>query len=47
MSMHYEKPTIVDLGSIAQHTFVTGGTPQKDSTLCTKDNHGDESCPTP
>jgi hypothetical protein len=47
MSMQYEKPTIVDLGSIAQHTFVTGGTPQKDSRVCTKDNHGDESCPTP
>jgi hypothetical protein len=24
---------------------VTGGTPRKDTRLCTKDNHGDESCP--
>jgi hypothetical protein len=45
--MTYERPIVVDFGSIADHTFVTGGTPRKDTRLCTKDNHGDESCPTP
>ena len=44
--MEYQKPTVVDFGSIADHSFVTGGTPRKDTRLCTKDNHGDESCPT-
>jgi len=43
--MTYEKPVVVDFGSIADHTFVTGGTPRKDTRTCTKDNHGDESCP--
>jgi hypothetical protein len=50
--MTYEKPVIQDLGSIAQHTFGVSGnpggnTPGKDSINCTKDNFGDESCPTP
>lgn len=49
--MEYEKPVIVDLGSIAQHTFggtnPGGQTPGKDTRACTKDNFGDESCPTP
>jgi hypothetical protein len=43
--MTYEKPVVVDFGSNADHTFVTGGPPRKDTRLCTKDNHGDESCP--
>jgi hypothetical protein len=45
--MKYEKPTVVDYGSIANHTFLgaIGGTPPKDTRMCTKDNHGDESCP--
>jgi hypothetical protein len=45
--MSYERPVITDLGSIVEHTFVTGGTPQKDNIMCTKDTHGDESCPSP
>jgi hypothetical protein len=49
--MRYEKPIISDLGSIADHTFggtnPGGQTPPKDETLCTKDMHMDESCPTP
>jgi len=51
MPVNYEKPTIVDLGSIAQHTFgganPGGQTPRKDTRLCTKDNMSDESCPSP
>jgi hypothetical protein len=51
MPVNYEKPTIVDLGSIARHTFggtnPAGQTPRKDTRLCTKDNAGDESCPSP
>jgi hypothetical protein len=43
--MTYEKPLVVDFGSIADHTFVMTGTPRKDTRACTKDNHGDESCP--
>jgi hypothetical protein len=43
----YERPVIVDLGSIVEHTFVSGGTPRKDTKACTKDNFGDESCPSP
>lgn len=49
--MVYEKPTIVDLGSIAQHTFggtnPAGQTVGKDTRTCTKDMATDESCPTP
>jgi hypothetical protein len=49
--MNYEKPAIVDLGSIARHTFggtnPSGQTPRKDTIACTKDNAMDESCPTP
>lgn len=51
MPVNYEKPTIVDLGSIARHTFggvnPGGQTPRKDTKLCTKDNMSDESCPSP
>jgi len=43
--MIYEKPVVVDFGSIADHTFAATGTPRKDTRLCTKDTHGDESCP--
>ena len=45
--MKYEKPTVVDYGSIASHTFMRGmgGTPPKDTMVCTKDNAMDESCP--
>lgn len=46
--MIYERPTIIDYGSIGAHTFerATGGTPKKDTdTSCTTDNHGDFSCP--
>ncbi len=45
--MDYEKPAVLDFGSIVDHTFVTGGTPHKDTRLCTKDKFGDESCATP
>jgi hypothetical protein len=49
--MEYEKPMIVDLGSIARHTFggtnPGGNTVGKDSIMCTKDNATDESCPSP
>ncbi len=45
--MRYETPTITDYGNIGEHTFVQGGTPRKDTRTCTKDTHGDESCPTP
>lgn len=47
ITMRYETPTITDYGNIGEHTFVQGGTPRKDTRTCTKDTHGDESCPTP
>jgi hypothetical protein len=45
--MQYEKPLIVDYGSIGEHTFAGPGPPRKDTRLCTKDNFQEESCPTP
>lgn len=45
--MHYEKPTVVDFGAIGEHTFTAGGTPGKDTRLCSKDMHEEQSCPTP
>jgi hypothetical protein len=42
----YEKPVVIDYGSIADHTFLgASGTPGKDTRMCTKDKFGDESCP--
>ncbi len=31
--MDYEKPVVLDFGSIVDHTFVTGGTPHKDTAV--------------
>jgi hypothetical protein len=45
--MVYEKPQVADYGSIADHTFITGGTPHKDTKICTPDKFGDQSCPSP
>jgi hypothetical protein len=49
--MKYEKPVVVDFGSIAEHTFTrcegaTGGAgaPPKDEIICGHDNHGECSC---
>lgn len=53
--MKYEKPTITDHGSIAEHTFgVTSGDPDhpgqgnpgKDFRECDLDKFGEYSCPT-
>jgi hypothetical protein len=45
--MMWQTPTVVDYGSIGQHTFAAPAVPPKDTQMCTKDKHGDESCPTP
>jgi hypothetical protein len=49
--MRYEKPTVVDFGSIAEHTFTrcadaTGNSdaPPKDLNLCSHDKFGECSC---
>ena len=48
--MAYEKPAIIDYGSIADHTFYrcAGGNPgaekPKDPDLCEHDKHGECSC---
>jgi hypothetical protein len=44
--MQYSKPEVVDYGPIGQHTFAAPAVPPKDTVTCTKDTHGDESCPT-
>ena len=43
--MAYEKPAIVDYGSIGGHTFAAGSTPAKDTQLCTPDKFNEQSCP--
>jgi hypothetical protein len=48
--MAYEKPAIIDYGSIADHTFYrcVGGNPSaekpKDLNVCEHDKHGECSC---
>lgn len=44
--MRYSKPVVTDYGSITAHTFTAlTAPPGKDSILCTKDTHNEESCP--
>jgi hypothetical protein len=45
--MEYEKPTIVDFGSIAESTFTVKILLGKDSRLCTIDKFLGDSCTTP
>jgi len=49
--VRYEAPTVVDFGSIADHTFTRcatavglPGSPPKDTMLCKHDNIGECSC---
>lgn len=42
--MRYSKPVVTDYGSITAHTFGGLGPPRKDTRLCTKDTHLEESC---
>jgi len=47
VEMAYEKPTIVDFGSIAESTFTLKILLGKDSRLCTLDKFLGDSCTTP
>lgn len=42
--MVYETPVVLDLGSIADHTFLTpGGTTKGCTTICHNDSFGEQS----
>ena len=43
--MRYSKPKVTDYGPITAHTFSGMNPPGKDTRMCTKDTHGEESCP--
>ncbi|HUR18787.1 MAG TPA: hypothetical protein VMZ51_07615 [Acidimicrobiales bacterium] len=43
--MRYEKPTIVDFGSVAEHTFDNPGKGDKSSTVMETDKYGEFSHP--
>ena len=45
--MRYEKPTIVDYGSVAEHTFDNPGEGDKSSTVMATDKWGEFSHPSP
>jgi hypothetical protein len=47
VEVEYEKPTIVDFGSIAESTFTVKILLGKDSRLCTIDKFLGDSCTTP
>jgi hypothetical protein len=46
--MKWERPVVRDFVSIRAHTFTAATAPPgKDTRVCTKDTHNEESCPTP